>query len=245
MRAVLVLALFSMLVAAPARAAMLPVQLTLEVVFDTHPIALSGAGLATVNSSGGGVHLTRVELGAGVISGATLVSIADPATPAITGLQLDVTNAAGTIAQTVGGSLTGALGLPGILKFCVFGSGGCNGALGNISVPLTPVGQGGSATVMGPANVSVYGAPWTTGTASIGAITMMGFAHGPASGTSSTAQAGGTIQLVTPSYIRSNADQGLPLPVFVFLTLQFVPEPGTALLLAGGIVALGTMGRRK
>jgi hypothetical protein len=35
------------------------------------------------------------------------------------------------------------------------------------------------------------------------------------------------------------------LLAFGILTIRFVPEPGTALLLAGGIVALGTMGRRK
>jgi hypothetical protein len=246
MRLALVFVALSMAISTPVRAAVLPVQATLEIRFGAYPtIGLSGAGIAAVNSSAGGLHVTRVELGAGVISGTALIPLTDPGAAPTTGLQLDVANAAGTIEETAGGSLTGVLGLPGALKLCLFGAGGCNAAVANITVPLTPIGQGGNATAIGPANVSVFGAPWTTATASIGSITAMGFAHGPASGTSSTAQPGGTVQLITPIHITTNIGVDPVIPAFAFLTLQFVPEPATVFLLGGGIAVLVWRGRRR
>ena len=246
MRLTLVFVALSMAISTPVRAAVLPFQMTLEVVFNAlPPIAISGAGLATLNSSGGGLHLTRIEVGAGVLSGTALQAVTDPAAFPIMGLQLGAMNAAGTVSETGGGALTGSMGLPGALKVCLFGAGGCGAPVANITVPLTPVGQGGSAAVTGPVNVSVFGAPWTTATASIGTVTVMGFAHGPASGTSSTAQPGGTLQLVTPISISTNIGASAVVTSFAFLTLQFVPEPATALLVGGGIAVLVWGGRRR
>ena len=49
------------------------------------------------------------------------------------------------------------------------------------------------------------GAPWTTGTVARRDVdARMGFAHGPASGTTSTLNPSGTIRLVTPIFISTN-----------------------------------------
>jgi hypothetical protein len=71
-----------------------------------------------------------------------------------------------------------------------------------------------------------------------------GFARGPASQPGTTARPGGVVRLVTPIFLGSSIGGG-PLPAFGILTLQFVPEPGTALLLASGIVGLVGIGRAR
>jgi hypothetical protein len=74
--------------------------------------------------------------------------------------------------------------------------------------------------------------------------TAMGFRHGPASLGSSTATASGVLQLVTPIVISTNLGVDLALlGAFAFLTLHFVPEPGTAVLLGAGVAALAALGR--
>jgi hypothetical protein len=62
-----------------------------------------------------------------------------------------------------------------------------------------------------------------------------GFAHGPASLTSSTAQPSGVVQLVTVSKVYTSLTGAFPeVPLIGVLTLHFVPEPGTLLLLGSG-----------
>jgi hypothetical protein len=227
-----------------ARAAVLPFEATLEFrVANTIPLTIVDTGFATLNGSGGGLHLNSIAFAAGAISGTGLEPVTDPSAFPVSGLRVTAANAAGTIAATTGGALRGAVALPGILKVCLFGTGGCAAPTANISVPLTPVGQGGTALVQGVVSLTVFGAPWTTGTAAVGTITQMGYAHGPASGTSSTAQSGGSLRLVTPIFINTNIE-GV-MPAFAILTLHFVPEPATALLLGGGVALLCWRGRRR
>jgi hypothetical protein len=249
MRRALPLVAIAMLAAGTARAAVLPFEATLEFSISTiGPIPIADTGVATVNGSDGGLHLTQLQLGAGAVSGGALTAVTDPAAFPITGVRVTAANAAGTIAETSGGALTGAIGLPGFMKICLFGTAGaCVAPVSNLSIPLTPIGQGGGAVATGAVNLSVFGAPWTTGVAAIGTITSMGYAHGPASGTSSTAQTGGSLRLVTPIYITTNIGAGPNpvIPAFAILTLRFVPEPTTALLLGAGIALLGAIGRRK
>jgi hypothetical protein len=99
-------------------------------------------------------------------------------------------------------------------------------------------------------------APWTVGQPTMtihtpqSTITIPvlpgGFAHGPASLTSSTAQPSGVVQLVTVSKVFTNLTGAFPeLPLIGVLTLHFVPEPGTVLLLGSGVAALAVLGRRK
>jgi hypothetical protein len=118
----------------------------------------------------------------------------------------------------------------------------------NLVVPLTVAGQGGTAYATGAVNVTAIGAPWTLATASVlqfnGPVTEMGFAHGPVSNASSTALPGGTISLVTPVFVSVSLDSFPVIPVFSRLTIEFVPEPSTFLLLGAGVAALGALGRR-
>ena len=125
------------------------------------------------------------------------------------------------------------------------------------------VGVGGLVTVGGgdtAIRISLEGAPWTirtasaidqtdanTGTAAFHAVTRMGFAHGPASATTSTAQPGGVLQLVTPSQVRTNLGDGSNQKVAVLgeLLVRFVPEPGLLVLLASGVAGLLLLGRSR
>jgi hypothetical protein len=116
--------------------------------------------------------------------------------------------------------------------------------------------------------LSVVGTPWTLGAAVITGVpnritltangvitsrftihttrTNTGFAHGPASNTSSTAQGSGVVQVVTPTLVTTSlAPPNDFLPVFGIVTLHFVPEPGMILLLGSGIAGLVVLGRHR
>jgi hypothetical protein len=124
------------------------------------------------------------------------------------------------------------------------------------------VGIGGLITVGGdsPIRISLEGAPWTvktataidqtdnnTGQAAFHFVTRMGFAHGPASGTTSTAQPSGVLQIVTPSQVRTNLALGSNVKVSVLteLLIHFIPEPGLLLLLGSGVAGLALIGRSR
>jgi hypothetical protein len=141
-----------------------------------------------------------------------------------------------------------------------------NGLQGKrLGVPGTGVkgvGIGGLITVGGdsPIRISVEAAPWTIktatavdqlddipGTAAFVNVTAMGFAHGPSSGTTSTAQPSGVLQIVTPSQIRTNLQLGsnVKLAVITELLVHFIPEPGMLLLIGSGVVGLAVLGRNR
>jgi hypothetical protein len=234
-----------------ARAVALPVEVEFTIqptlgIFVTPGLTVSGAGTAIVNGSGaGGGALSSLALPAGVVVATGVVMpITDPLVAPVQGVQLTVANGAGTVGATGGGQIGGPLPASGVFRFCLFGP--CGAAVANLIVPLSPVGVGGMATVQGPVNISVFGAPWTTGTAMLGALgyTITGFVHGPSSNTSTAAQPGGTLQLVTPIAITTNIGVDNQAFAFGILTVRFVPEAATAMLLGAGIVMLGALGRR-
>jgi len=220
------------------------------------------SGVATLNASGGGDHLTTLGL-AGGLTTSSAVSV----TPSFAPLRVvrwDATLGSGLLAPISGGatgaSLTqNALPLGGELRLCmIFAE-----CVSYIPIPLTAggtrgVGIGGLITFNGfaaaGAKASLAAAPWTIGTAVASTGTTAnggptatfartGFAHGPASGTTSTARRGGAVQLVAPIQIATSI-AGLERIGFIArLTLVFVPEPGTALLLGAGIMVLALHGR--
>jgi hypothetical protein len=85
------------------------------------------------------------------------------------------------------------------------------------------------------------------GSKTITTMTAMGFVHGPASLTSSTAQPGGVVQLVTPAQIQTNLSLGSNQLIGTIgrLAITFIPEPDLGILLAVGTFGLALLGRTR
>ncbi len=243
-----------------ARAATLDFTGALSLKISRLPaFVVAGAGTAQV-SDDGDAHLLSLLLPGGTFG------------PINTSLPITNDAEMDSIRLTLAGNLTGSfggvsggppgggpMGLQGLAKLCI-GFAPCEFA--NISFPLTPTmggagfGVGGTVTVSGAVGLTLQNAPWTIGqpvmtihTAASNVSTPVlpgGFAHGPASLTSSTAQRSGVVQLVTASKVYTSLAGAFPeLPVTGVLTLHFVPEPGTLALLASGVAVLALYGRRK
>jgi len=128
---------------------------------------------------------------------------------------------------------------------------------------ISAVGVGGLMTAggYGGIRISLQAAPWTIKTTTVVDqittptgesrifvdVTAQGWAHAPASTTSSTAQPSGVVQLVTPGQIVSNIPLGSndKLSGIIVTVMHFIPEPGLFLLLGSGVVGLGLLGRRR
>lgn len=227
--------------AGPAAAVPLPFAGSLSILVGTlPPTTIPGSGIATV---GPGAHLNSLGLPSGAFASTGLVvPVTDPAAAPVGGIQITASNATGTFGplSAMAPSGGGPMAILGTAKVCLFGP--CSAALTNLAVPLSVVGVGGSVSVGSAVPVTVIGAPWSMGQVSVGTLTAIGFAHGPASGTSSTAAQSGVVRLVTPILISTSLAG--PLASFGVLDLHFVPEPGTLWLMGFGIAGLVKLGRR-
>ena len=225
--------------------------LTLEFVQPLLSIgAFTGAGVATVNGSAGRIPLSSLRL-AGAITGSTVVPLTDPDLAPLRTILAHVTLGTGILAPISGGGspLTrNQLPIGGEVRLCILFECG----FGYIPLPLTVggtrgAGIGGLVTVntFGKAGVkiSVAGAPWTIGVTTVSNSVRSGFAHGPVSGTTTTAKEGGVVQLVTP--IQVTTTLGGVSDIIGILRIVLVPEPGSGLLLGAGVIALAAMGRRR
>jgi hypothetical protein len=227
--------------------------------------ATAGSGVALVNGSGGGSHLNSLAIGAGAFGPFSIASTwIGSASPTINSVRFtNIANLTGSFGPGLSGGPPGggAMGLTGLTKIClVFAP--CQFA--GIVVPLSPTvggagfGIGGThlTTPVSPIQLTLQHGPWTIGqpvmtihspNSNVTAPVLPGgFAHGPASLTSSTALSSAVIQLVTVTKVFTSITSGFPeFPVIGVLTLHFVPEPGTLLLLGTGVAVLAVVGRRR
>jgi len=232
-----------------ADAAVVPFTGTIQIELLQFVTSFSGAGYATIDD--GDAHVSSIQFTSGAWqTTGLLIPITDPGAAPIGGVQFTVANGAGAFAENGGGTLVGAMPMLGAAKVCLFGA--CSASVANLEVPLQVVGVGGRVAATAAVNVTVEGAPWTTGTVvnflpyTPFLTTRMGDRHGPASMPSSTAAPGGTIQLVTPYTVWTNLGVDQPSVFgFVTTTLHFVPEPTTLALLATGCTWLGLRARRR
>ena len=221
--------------AAPAKAASVAVTGQFEAIvvgLDSVVVPL-GPG-TTVDVSGG-----TVTIPAGIASIDETLPITGFPLDLITGLTLNLTNGAGSF-TTPGPSQGAPAAVPGGAFGGVMAISGAISTTGlvELSFNLTVAGVGGSQN---EGDIILYGAPWTAGQA---VITLSDDTELVLAGsqTGALGAIGSQTVLVTPLLVDA---LGLyEIPVFGRLTLNFVPEPGTGLLLAAGVAALGAARRR-
>jgi len=246
-------ALIGLCLAGGASARVLGYEGTLTLDFIQHlpTVAFTGAAVATVNGSAGRIPLSSLRL-AGGITGSTLVPLTDPDLAPLLFAWPRGTLGTGVLAPISGGGspLTrNELPLGGDLRLCILFVPWCPSYL---PVPLTVggtrgAGIGGLITVntFGTAGfkISIAGTPWTIGAITVSNSVRSGFAHGPVSGTTTTAKEGGVVQLVTP--VRVTTTLGSGMDFIGTLRIVLVPEPGTGLLFGAGVIALAAKVRRR
>ncbi len=256
-------------VAGTAHAKLIGFQGTLSIsLAGLPPIVATGSGNAVLNGSIGGIggHLTTLQILTNTVSvTGAIVPLTDPAAAPVFAIGGSAALAMGVLRPISGASSSGTglslntLPVAGSFKFCIL-KGDCSIGL---PIPLTVggtagVGIGGLITLgtfHGAIKFSIHGQPWTIKTAVLDNLTtdnggfstqsVVGFAHGPASATSTTAEISGVVQLVTATRIFSGIGAGTTWPLLTTLYIHLVPEPGTFVLFGMGVVALGVAGRRR
>jgi hypothetical protein len=178
-------------------------------------------------------------------------------------LGINVTqNGAQAITATAGGA-SGSPGIPGN----VIVAGGLpihNGMnvnqsmfmLGASTIVAVPLSAGKAGLITGTFNavgqnhtITVQFYSWTVGTAMFTGLTSVGSALPDVTAAGSfnlTANGGGTVTLVSPSIVDIDGVLAQRrTAAFTSLVMNFVPEPGTLLLLGAGALGLVLMGSRK
>jgi len=240
------------------------------------PATGSGVATVNDSGGLGHLNFLRLKASRGGISTpSAMAPVTDTAAAPIVSIRVDAELGVGTLGPISGGALStsvltqGRLPLAGLAKVCLFST-----ACGTyLPLELTQhtgatgtkgVGIGGIITIGGtsPIRISIEAAPWTIKTkTSIDQITTpvggtvkkyvnrtaMGFAHGPSSNTTSTANPSGVVQLITPMQVVTNLQNGsnLKIALFGFLTVHFIPEPGMLMLLGSGVAGLILLGRSR
>lgn len=256
--------------ASGAGATALSVEATITVEYGlTDPVDLEAVGVAIVNPIVGGDQLVSLTLLPIFYGDSDPVPFTTPSVSALVrSYDLnDVSGHSGSFfdlshATTSPSKLTrNTLPIAGTARICLFFPGCGPGFV--LEVPLTEngtrgVGIGGTITASTPITptpfeISLQHEPWQLAPATLlqstqnGIVTAMatGYARGPLSNTSTAAKIGGSIQLIAPSQVFTS---GVPgghsdtQALFTRLTLNFVPEPGSLLLLGPGVVGLVLLG---
>jgi hypothetical protein len=169
-------------------------------------------------------------------------------------VRVDLTVGGGTLAVGAGGTLSGAIPIPGNARLCLVT--GCGFFF---DVPFTANGTRGVAlggapivqTIGALGTLSLLGAPFRTGNAvvqtTVGLAWLGGFAHGPLSLTSSTAAPQGVLQAVTPVSVGlvQSGQTVLVLPIFGLLEVKLLPEPAPLAAFSAGGALLAWLGARR
>jgi hypothetical protein len=227
-------------------------------------------------SSSASSHLSTISapFNAGLSLNST-ISVTDPTAAPITSVVLTsirgrpdlqggvIGNISGAMANSNLGVLPNTIPSTGGVTICLLVAGiPCAGQL-NLVVGATSAGVqigggvGGILTIggLGAIRISVVGAPYTVKTVSavnrtenggFDVFSEHGFAHGPGSMTSSTAQTSGVLQTVTANHttVIGPGDNDMSGNISRVLT-HFVPEPGLVLLLGSGAVGMALLGRKR
>jgi hypothetical protein len=212
--------------------------------------ASAATGTADVQSTAGGV-ITRIQIPAGVfVADAVSIPFDGPTEmgyiPPVGGVRLTFANQAGTfsrVATASGDRLQGAMPLAGVHKFCVFYVACGATPSANISVPLSVIGQGGTAKATGLPSVTLRGDTWSTGSVTIDGPNQQ---TGMITGTLQAGSNGTQVRLVTPVFLSTNTAGTIEPPfrgvgVLTFL-LKPAPEPGLAALLGTAAITLAGLG---
>jgi hypothetical protein len=230
---------------------------------------ITGTSVSNVNGSTGGGHLDQMEITG--FTGMETVPVTDPETTMdnqIKSIIVTINQAGpGTLGDISGGGDPldpEILPVSGLARLCLVTPDCLSGFLPLPLIQHTSatnvigVGIGGLLTIggTGAIRISIQANPWTLGQGSAtnqtdnGAFIVeysTGFAHGPASVTSSTATASGVVKFITPLQVTTNLTSGSSqlLSLFSSMKFHFVPEPGMLLLLGSGVVGLVLLGRHR
>lgn len=236
----------------------------------------TATGLVKLNGSGTGLHLNTMEVLVAPGSINTAIPVTDPIVTAGGIVEVRLTSVkaidgflgvfapiSGALQNTANQLTMNTQPSQGSVRICLFYAGCNSGSIENAlgqTVNGVPIGAGVGGVITiggsGAIRISILGAPWTIKTASVsnrtdnGVLTYFqrnGFAHGPASLTSSTAQPSGVLQLVNATQttvvgVPGNGDLSGQLSSARY---HFVPEPGLLLLLGSGAAGLAILGRRR
>jgi len=225
----------------PIREASLEIQIrdvpTLEIPTDGNVDGLLVTGARTETA------LLGLALPAGLFA-ADEVTVPVSGIEFVTGIEIfDVQTGPGLFSSLAGGAVGGPMAIGGTFNVCLFVSCDDPSQTSFLDLPLDVVGQGGSVSNAGSfIEVSLTGAPWTTGSMSVGNMSESGSVAPAPGGDGYLA-----VRLVTP--IRVETSLAAPwdlIPAFGILALE-VPEPGglaRALCAFGALAMLGARRRR-
>ena len=184
-------------------------------------ITVEGAGMGDILAGGTISQISQVHVDPGVFDATGITRTASATAFPIAGLRADVANEAGAFSREQSASpLQGVMPISGVAKVCLFAP--CSQSpLANLSLPLSVIGEGGSVTGVGDVNLTVQGAPWTTGPIAIPVGAGTSFTvHGGIGRNGQSVQ----VNLVTPIFISSNIGASPVIGSWASLTLEFSDE---------------------